>query len=132
LFEINGLLVGGVGKAEETSLFQIYASTHRIAAATESAVLEFLSEFSAWKKKKIDKADLENSYLLGVENVVFYIHGWYVTRISTFEAIGAGMDFALAALHLGHTPKEAVQVATELSVFCEGPIQELSRQFDKE
>ena len=129
LFEVKGLLVGGVGAAEETSLFQIFAATHHVAAASESAILEFLSEFSSWKKKKIDNATLENRYLLGVADCVFYVNGWYVTRVSTFEAIGAGQDFALAALHLGHTPEEAVRVAIELSVYCEGPIQELRRRF---
>lgn len=129
LFRVNGLIVGGVGMAEELSLFQVYAATHQIAMPNESAVLEFFSEFAEWKKKKIDKAGLENSYFIGVENVIFYINGWHVTRVVTFEALGAGMDYALAALHLGHTSREAVQTAIELSVFCEGPIRELSKTF---
>jgi len=130
LFETNGLIVGGVGTAEEVGLLQIFANTHQIAHETESSVLEFISEFSDWKKKKMDKAGIENSYLIGMGRNIFYINGWNVMHIVTYEAMGAGMDFALAALYLGHTPREAVQVATELSVFCEMPIQELGRKFD--
>jgi len=132
LFEVDSLIVGGVGTVEEISLLQIFASTHQIAHETEAAVLEFISEFSDWKKKKMDKAGIENAYLIGMGKSIFSVNGWNVMRIITHDAIGAGMDFALAALHLGHTPKEAVQVATELSVLCEGPIQAKSRQFDTE
>lgn len=38
------------------------------------------------------------------------------------------MDFALAALHLGHTAEEAVEVATELSIYCEKPVQVIRRE----
>ena len=130
LFESNGLIIGGVGTAEEVSLLQIFVNTHQIARESESSVLEFISEFSDWKKKKVDKAGIDNSYLIGMDKNVFYINGWNVMHIVTYEAIGAGSDFALAALYLGHTAREAVKVATELSVLCEEPIQELRRKFD--
>lgn len=35
-----------------------------------------------------------------------------------FHAIGSGRDFALAALHLGHTAREAVEVACKYDVYC--------------
>ena len=52
--------------------------------------------------------------------------GWAIGRVADFEAIGAGMDFALAALYLGHSVTEAVETAIELSVYCENPVQVLS------
>ncbi len=130
LFEENGLIIGGVGTVEEIGLLQIFTSTHQIAGEDESSVLGFISEFSDWKKKKMDNPGIENAYLIGMDRSVFYIRGWNVMRIVTYEAIGAGSDFALAALYLGHTAREAVLVATELSVLCEKPIQELGRKFD--
>lgn len=44
------------------------------------------------------------------------------------EAIGWGFDFALAALYLGHPVQKAVETAIELSVYCEGPIQAITRK----
>lgn len=35
-----------------------------------------------------------------------------------FCAMGAGRDYALAAMHLGKTAREAVEVACALDVFC--------------
>jgi len=132
LWESNGLIVGGVGFCEELGLLQFFAGTHQLAAATEGALLEFLVEFSAWKKRKINKPELENSYLMGIEDIILYVNQWHITRVSTFEAIGAGEDFALAALHLGHSAEEAVRVATELSIYCETPIQVKRRTFKGE
>jgi len=45
-----------------------------------------------------------------------------VQRVEKFEAIGAGSDFALAALFLGKDSREAVEVACQLSIYCEEPI----------
>lgn len=45
---------------------------------------------------------------------------------SEFTAIGSGRDFALAALHLGHDPVKAIEVATELDSFTGGGIDVLS------
>jgi hypothetical protein len=93
-------------------------------------MLEFLSEFSDWKNKKIGKSSIDNSYLIGYEGKVFSIEGWLVQEIVNYEAIGRGMDFALAAFYLGHSAEKAVETAIELSVFCEGPVQ--LRQYRQE
>lgn len=123
LFEVNGIVFGCVGFVEESSLMKIFAGTHKPAAATESALLEFLSEFSDWKNNKTGTPGIENSYLIGYQGQVFIVDGWMVGKVTSYEAIGAGMDFALTALHLGQSAEEAVTVAIELSVFCEGPVQ---------
>jgi len=41
------------------------------------------------------------------------------------------MDFALAALHLGHTAEEAVATSIELSIYCEAPIQVIKKKSSK-
>ena len=120
--EINGMQIGSVGYAEESSLFFLYCSTRKPAAATESAILEFLGDFSEWKHKKVGKYIGGNEYLFGFHGKVFHINGWQIEEVTTYEAIGAGMDYALAAMHLGHSAEDAVEVAIHLSIYCEAPV----------
>lgn len=127
LFEVNNMVIGSVGYAEESSLLHIFAKTHQPAAATEEGILEFWGEFAEWKKKRTDRGEISNSYFIGIKGIVFSVHEWLIETILSYEAIGAGMDFALAALHLGHTPEAAVETAIELSVFCEAPIQVIKK-----
>jgi hypothetical protein len=122
LFEVNDLVIGGVGIAEENGLMEIYCATHRPRATNETDMLQFLSEFAEWKKKRTDKFPIENNYLIAFDGKVFYINGFFVTEVLTFDAIGAGMDFALASLRRGDDVREAVETACELSVFCEKPV----------
>ncbi|MCP4140026.1 MAG: hypothetical protein GY755_07010 [Chloroflexi bacterium] len=123
LVEVNNMVIGSVGYAEESSLLQIFAKTHQPAAATEEGILEFWGEFSGWKKKRMDRGDIDNAYFIGFDDIVFYINHWLIASVTSYEAIGAGKDFALAALHLGHSPEAAVETAIELSIFCEAPVQ---------
>ena len=127
LFEENDLVIGSVGYAEESSMLQIYCRTRKPTAATESALLEFMSEFSGWKKDKVGKSGLDNAYLVGFREKVFSINGWFIQEVIKYEAIGAGMDYALAALYLERSAFDAVKVACELSIFCEEPIQVISK-----
>lgn len=122
LWQHNGLIVGGVGYAEETSLLRLFVRTHMPLAATELDLLTFFAEFSDWKNKRTGKSGVKNTYLLGYEGKAFFIDDGFINQITTYEAIGAGEDFALAALYLGHTAKEAVETAIELSIYCEAPV----------
>jgi ATP-dependent protease HslVU (ClpYQ) peptidase subunit len=123
LFKVNGLVIGGTGTAEENSLMRLFSETHKPSRPDEQSVLEFLSEFSDWKNKRTNKQELGNSFLIGIDNKVFAVEQWLVEEVTSYEAIGAGQDYALAALHLGHDVSQAIGVAIELSVMCEGPIQ---------
>lgn len=57
------------------------------------------------------------------------LNGLFVNKVKNYDAIGAGMDFANAALYLGHNPKEAVEVACKLSCFVSEPIIEHEVEF---
>jgi ATP-dependent protease HslVU (ClpYQ) peptidase subunit len=131
LYETNGMVIGGVGSAEENSLLRLFAETHRPSKPDEYSILEFISEFSEWKKKKTDNAGIKNSFLIGFQGNVFHVEQWHVAKIKSYMAIGAGMSFALAALHLGHSAKEAVETAIELSVYCEEPVLLIKKTGDK-
>lgn len=118
---INGMIIGGVGTAEEISLMFRYASTHKPEQATESGVLAFITEFSKWKGDYGDHC-VNNHYLLVYGCKLFYIESMLVTEINDYWAIGAGEDFATAALYLGHSAKEAVKVSCELCCYVAEPI----------
>ena len=49
----------------------------------------------------------------------------HIEEINDYAAIGAGRDYAYAALYLGHEPKEAVKVACDLSCYVSEPIIEV-------
>ena len=93
LFQVNDMIIGGVGRAEESSLLYLFAGTHRPQKAEELAILEFLAEFSDWKNKKVGKSSIDNSYILGFGGKLFAIDQWLVQEITTHEAIGAGQRF---------------------------------------
>jgi hypothetical protein len=50
------------------------------------------------------------------------MEGFWCKEVTDYTAIGAGMDFALAALYLGNSVKEAIKAACHLSVYCEEPV----------
>jgi len=122
LLNVNGMFIGGVGTCEETSLLQIFSQTRKPKAATEDDMLIFISEFADWKNKKTTTYKLENSYMFVYGGKAFMVEGFYISEIKTFQAIGAGMDFALAALFLGESAEKAVETACELSIYCELPV----------
>jgi hypothetical protein len=129
LVDVNGMVLGGSGAIAESSMFQLFISNHRPAHITELGILEFLTEFVAWKRSKTGGDGIANHYFLGFDRVVFLIEGWLVSQIRKYHAIGAGREYALAALYLGHDAKTAAKVATELSIYCEPPIVSIKKEF---
>lgn len=128
LVKINDMIMGTVGTANEGSLMWLYMNTHKPNGATEKDILEFVAEFSSWKTKYNDNSQINNSYILIYQNKVFSISGLFVTEIDSYLAIGAGENYALAALYLGHSPKEAVKVACDLCCYVAEPIIEIEKK----
>lgn len=122
LAKVNGMVIGGVGTMQELSLLLIFAKTHRPNAACEKDVVDFFFEFEKWKGDLYQPFISENIYVVGINGKAFYIEGLLVHEIKDYEAIGAGMDYALAALYLSHNATEAVNVACELSCYVSKPI----------
>lgn len=118
---INDMIIGGSGTAEEQSLFFRFAQTHKPESSTEKDVLTFIVEFANWKKD-YGSGSVDNSYLIAINGHLFLIEHMFVREIFDYEAIGAGEDYAIAALYLGHTPVEAVKVACELCCYVSEPI----------
>lgn len=124
----NGMIVGSVGTAQESSFMWHYMSTHKPASATEKAVLEFIIEFSHWKNELGAGYAIQNRYILAFDGKAYLIENMFVTEIKEYEAIGAGDDYANAALYLGHTPQEAVKTACALCCYVAEPIIEYTME----
>lgn len=119
---INDMIIGTSGSCEESSLMWIYAKNHRPASATERDILDFIMEFSDWKRSRTGNSTLDNHYLLAFGGKAFHIQNYMVLEVDKYSAIGAGADYALAALYLDKTAPEAVKVACDLSCFVAEPI----------
>lgn len=124
LKEINNMIIGCVGSCNEASLLYYFMETHMPATSKERDIHNFFMEFIEYKNKFLKENDLnKDTYLLIFNKHLFKIsQNCLITEIKDFTAIGCGKDFALAALHLGHSPKEAVKVACELDCFVAEPI----------
>ena len=120
LEEYNGIILGGCGSAEEISLFFHYIKTHSIEEATEKNILDFVIEFKKWKRDLTDDKSLKNNYIIAYQGKCFGISNMLIYEITNYDAIGAGMDYALGALHQGATTAEAVKAACDLcALVCE-------------
>lgn len=122
LFQNEWMVVGDVGEAQEGALFQIFSKTRKPREASVEAMTEYLFDFFSWKREKTDSDKLENSYIIIFNKKAFLIEGFYVKEVTDYAAIGAGMDFALAALYLGSSVQDAIKTACHLSILCEEPI----------
>lgn len=121
LMDINQMIIGGVGLAQDNSLMFRFAQTHRPESSTEKDILAFMVEFIAWRKTYSSSA-LENSYILVCDNRAWRIDEMLICEVTNYDAIGAGRDFANAAMYLGHSAQEAVKVSCELSCYVAEPI----------
>lgn len=119
---INEMIIGGVGTCQELSLMYHFARTHKPLDATDKSVFEFIIEFCKFKKDLTNEFNMDSYYLICYQGKLFAIQDFFVREIKDYYAIGAGDGFAKAALYLGHTPKEAVKTACDISCFVAEPI----------
>ena len=126
LFSINDITLGVVGDAQNIGLLRLFCNTCKPKTSCEDSVLEFMSSFQSWLKSKIGESAINDSEcILVFEGNAFHISGFFVCKILKYHAIGSGDDFALSALYLGKTVKQALLAACHLSVYCEAPIKTL-------
>jgi len=123
LFRVsNDMIVGTVGSAAIHSLFREFLKNHLPKSNSEYGWTTLMSEFSSYLNDLKNAPKLETSAFLVVhKQKVYFIDSYFVREINDYYAIGAGMDYALAALYLGASVKEAIETACHLSIFCEKP-----------
>lgn len=125
LFEQNGMVIGCTGTCYESTLMELFSRNHKPVDSSRLSVIDFLIEFREWVRQKESGYKPNNMFLISYDKKLFCVCGGIeVYEVKHFESIGAGKDFAKAALYLGHTPREAVEVACKLSVYCGEPIVE--------
>jgi ATP-dependent protease HslVU (ClpYQ) peptidase subunit len=126
LFEVNGMIIGSSGDAQELTHMFLFAENHTPLDMTERGLIKFMNEFRAWRIAEFGvpaEKCVGNQYLIARQGKVFCCLGTnYVGEVKNFYAIGAGEDYAKAALYLGHSPAEAVKVACALSCYVDEPI----------
>ena len=123
LAHANGVTFGSTGQLAESQLFRSFLGTHKPAADEEAAISELMFEFLAWCRRTDTDYRLRNHFLIAFGSKLFRVHNMLdVFEVPRFDAIGCGGDYAIAALHLGHSPRKAVRTACQISVFCRGPI----------
>ncbi len=121
--KINNVIIGGCGYSSAISLLFMYATTHLIKTNNEDGVFEWFCGFLDWAKEKTGALPSnENSFLIAFHGRAYFFNDYLCNEIFDSFAIGAGRDFALAALKLGHDAGDAVGVACQLSAFCCEPI----------
>jgi len=122
LRKVNKMVIGSVGTCEEGNLFFRYCKSRQPEGISIENIEDFMFDFSKWKQNRTNSSLLENAYILVYNGFAFKIENFLVRTIDKYSAIGAGMDFALTALYLGHDVKSAIKVACEHSIFCELPV----------
>lgn len=126
LIKTNNIVIGGCGCAAELCLMFEFVEQHSPKNSNMSSIIEFLKEFSDYKETVTGNKDLECEYILVVDSKLFVIDGFFVQHVKDYAAIGAGEAYALAALHLGYNPSEAVKCACDLCCETSEPIYTVS------
>lgn len=123
LRQINNMIIGGCGDADELNMMFVYAKKHKPETATDEGVLKFISGFREYKMQLFDKDLSDNEYFLAYKGVLFVIDGTFVEQVSDYLSIGAGSKYAHAALEAGCSATRSVEVACKLCCYTAGPVE---------
>lgn len=117
------LVLGSVGDCAVSGLFQEYLKNHLPKTNDEYGYTSLLAEFQRYLRDLDDRLRIDESeFLIVYKARAFLLSNYFIREIRDYYAIGAGMDFANAALHLGCDIKKAIKTACELSIYCEAPV----------
>ena len=124
IFEVNGMLIGASGYAHEGIHMALFAENHTPLSMDDREMTKYMNEFYNWREKEFGTSseDFNTQFLIAYKGKVFYCSGPYVGEVNEYYSIGAGKDYAAAALYLGHSPAEAVKVACALNCCVSEPI----------
>lgn len=123
----KNIVIGTVGYTKDHFLLKTFASAVQLKNNTEDGVLDYMGQYHKWVKDKMNQLDVkidDSHHILIFKNKVYEFNNYDIFEIKEGEgrAIGAGLYFAQTALHLGKTVKEGIEVACELSIYCEKPV----------
>lgn len=123
IVSVNEMTIGGCGQFAHSLWLFGYARNHKPLEATELDVSQFMLEYGSWMRQKQGEFRNENQFLMAYRDALFLIESDLgVFRVPGFASVGSGSHYATAAMHLGHTPREAVEVASALDIYCSGGV----------
>lgn len=126
IFQDQGMTIGVSGRVRDGNFLKIFIKNHKPKHASEDDVLDFMSEFIDWAKKKDTSFTLESHIILVYESKVFQIIYLDVKEVKDYSAVGSGMFLCLGAMYMGATPEKAIEVAKEYDLYCGGETQKVS------
>lgn len=110
----KNLIAGGAGERHKISAWWMKVKDMRISEILDHGYPTYHPDTDNSAIMLVDAVTLK-CYKLGASEFMLCSRG--------FHAIGSGRDFALAALHMGHSAKDAVQVAMEFDAGTGGEIE---------
>jgi len=123
LWAMEDIAIGSVGDCAVSFIFKEFLENNKPKFNTEYGWTLLMSEFEAKLKTVSNSLELkDSSFIVVFKKKAFILANLYVKEIRTWYAVGAGADYALAALELGHTAKKACEVSCALSIYCEKPV----------
>lgn len=122
LNKVNDMVIADVGDAQEGALFLVFCRTRKPRECSVDGLVDFMSDFQDWLNVKTGESTLNNQYIIVFEGKAFMMEGFFIKEVTEYTSIGAGMDFSLSALYLGHSVYESIKSACHLSIYCEEPI----------
>lgn len=124
LFRVSeDMVLGAVGNCATSSLFRDFIENHLPKMNDEYGWTLLMREFAGYLGEVKSAPKFEDSVFIVVyRGKIFFLGGYFVREIKDYYAIGAGADYALAALYLGASVEKAIKAACHLSIFCEEPV----------
>ncbi|MCG3204051.1 MAG: hypothetical protein KCHDKBKB_00754 [Elusimicrobia bacterium] len=120
IFQNNGVTVGACGNTMESGLLKIFIKSHRPKEATQDSMLDFMSEFFDWLRKKDQNMAVDGAYILVMDGKVFELSYFEANEILEYGAVGSGRYVALGAMLMGASPEKAVEAAKTFDLYCGG------------
>ena len=113
LFRINkDMVLGTAGSCATASLFRSFLDNHLPKMNDEYGWTLLMREFADHLSEVKSGPKFEDSIFIVVHRgKIFFLGGYFVREVKDYYAIGAGMDYALAALYLGASVEKAIRTA---------------------
>lgn len=122
VWQVGDLIIGAVGLAAEAQLMRLFLDSHKPKSVTEHDLIEFFVEFFDYCIKRNKDFKPGNNYLVAYQGKLVNVYSDLSIFYREQDAIGSGMEYAKAALHLGKDPSAAVAVACDMTIYCSEPI----------
>lgn len=129
ILKVGDFIIGGAGYANELQFMAVFIKNHKPKSADESDIVEFFVEFYEFFRKKQGLLTHEpyNIWLIAFMGKLIKtsMPGFNISY-AEYDSVGSGQEFARTALYFGRSPKEAVKVACDLTIYCGEPIEQYS------